>query len=140
MKTKNKIIAMIIFLLVIITVITILFINSHQSIIGEWVVASYNIDGKTATVDEVGNLYGTNYSDGNKLFSAVFNSDNTFHITFSKYYNNETDIREGTYEVKGNNIVIAGENAFTIKGDKLIPNCFVNHFDNVEVILEKIQK
>lgn len=144
--TEKKNLKLIIGIVVVIciAIVTVLMFmgGGSKSVEGVWIVDSYTLDNKDATADDVGAYYGTNYSEGNKLFSVEFTSDGKATLTIPIYDGSgNTEQKICDYEIKGNSVVLIAGNesvkAFKIKGDVLVAEKFINLYDNVEVFLKQ---
>ncbi len=74
--------------------------ENSSSVVGEWVIDSYNTANGNIKQENIGEYYGENYQNANAAFSAVFKSDGNMPV----YEGMESVSKEVSYEIKGNNI------------------------------------
>ena len=142
LENKSKLnIFLIIGIVAIIIIIAVAFIllKPSNSVVGEWVITSYLVDGKTVPADGIAEVYGEQYQTANSTFNVTFNNDGTAIILLPQYEGTEKISRECEYKVSGKWITLSanGESikAFEIDGDSLIVY-EISNFDG-NVILEK---
>lgn len=113
--------------------------GNSPSVIGEWVVDSYNTANGNIKQENIGEYYDENYQNANAGFSAVFKDNGTVILNMSVYEGIEPVSKEMSYEIKGSEIYLSAEGesikGFEIKGDKLIMYDIGNIMD--ETVLKK---
>ena len=141
-ENKSKLnIFLIIGIVAIIIIIAVAFIllKPSNSVVGEWVITSYLVDGETVPANEIAEIYGEQYQTANSAFSVTFNNDGTAIILLPTYEDAETVSRECKYKVSGKWITLSANGdsnkAFEIDGDNLIVYG-ISNFDG-NTILEK---
>ncbi len=129
-------------MIAVIIIVIILFLvtrNNSPSIVGEWVIDSYNTANGNIKQENIGEYYGENYQNANDEFSVVFKDNGTVILNMPVYEGMEPVSKEVSYEIKGSEIYLSakGENikAFEIKGDTLIMYDIGNIID--EAVLKK---
>lgn len=111
--------------IIVIEVIVFLVTRSNSSsIVGEWVIDSYNTANGNIKQENIGEYYGENYQNANAEFSAVFKNNGTVVLNMPIYEGMESVSKEIPYEIKGSEIYLSAEGesikGFEIKGDTLI--------------------
>lgn len=113
--------------------------GNSSSIVGEWVIDSYNTANGNIKQENIGEYYGENYQNANAEFSAVFKNNGTVILNMPVYEGMEPVSKEISYEIKGSEIYLSakGESikGFEIKGDTLIMYDIGNIMD--EAVLKK---
>ena len=113
--------------------------NNSSSIVGEWVIDSYNMANGNIKQENIGEYYGENYQNANAEFSAIFKDDGKVILNMPVYEGMEQVSKEVSYQIKGSKIYLSaeGENkkGFEIKGDTLIMYDIGNIMD--EAVLKK---
>lgn len=129
-------------MITVIMIVIILFLvtrGNSSSIVGEWVIDSYNTANGNIKQENIGEYYGKNYQNANAEFSAVFDDNGTVILNMPVYEGMEPVSKEISYEIKGSEIYLSadGENVkgFDIKGDTLIMYDIGNIMD--EAVLKK---
>lgn len=138
MNKKFITIGGIIVVIIIITLFLILRVNS-SSVVGEWVIDSYNTANGNIKQENIGEYYGENYQNANAAFSAVFKSDGKVILNMPVYEGMEPVSKEVFYEIKGNDIFLSTEGesikGFEIKDDALMMYDIGNIID--EAVLKR---
>lgn len=123
----NKRIIAISSMIAVIVIVIILFLvtrGNSSSIVGEWVIDSYNTANGNIKQENIGEYYGENYQNANAEFSAVFKNNGTVVLNMPIYEGMESVSKEIPYEIKGSEIYLSAEGesikGFEIKGDTLI--------------------
>ena len=113
--------------------------GNSSSVVGEWVIDSYNTANGNIKQENIGEYYGENYQNANAEFSAVFNDNGTVILNMPVYEGMEPVSKEISYEIKGSEIYLSAEGesikGFEIKGDTLIMYDIGNIMD--EAVLKK---
>ncbi len=113
--------------------------GNSSSIVGEWVIDSYNTANGNIKQENIGEYYGENYQNANAEFSAVFKDNGTVILNMPVYEGMEPVSKEIPYEIKGRGIYLSAESesvkGFEIKGDTLIMYDIGNIMD--EAVLKK---
>jgi len=141
MQMNKKFIAIggIIAIIIIVIVLFLVSRDNSASVVGEWVIDSYNTENGNIKQESIGEYYGENYQNVNAEFSAVFKSDGKVILNMPVYEGMEPVSKELSYEIKGNDIFLSteGENikGFEIKGDTLVMYDIGNIMD--EAVLKK---
>lgn len=98
--------------------------GNSSSVVGEWVIDSYNTANGNIKQENIGEYYGENYQNANAEFSAVFKDNGTVILNMPVYEGMEPVSKEVPYEIKGSEIYLSAEGesikGFEIKGDTLI--------------------
>lgn len=98
--------------------------GNSSSVVGEWVIDSYNTANGNIKQEKIGEYYGKNYQNANAEFSAVFKDNGTVILNMPVYEGMEPVSKEIPYEIKGGEIYLSAEGesikGFEIKGDTLI--------------------
>lgn len=138
-KLNIKFVVGIIVAIVVIVAVAVILLKPSNSVVGEWVIISYLVDGEIVPADEIAEVYGEQYQTANSAFSVKFNSDGTANILLPIYEGTETVSRECEYKVSSKWITLSANGeiikAFEIDGDSLIVYG-ISNFDG-NVILEK---
>ena len=126
--------------IVVIGVIVFLVTRSNSSsVVGEWVIDSYNTANGNIKQENIGEYYGENYQNANAEFSAVFKDNGTVILNMPVYEGMEPVSKKIPYEIKGSEIYLSAEGdsikGFKIKGDTLIMYDIGNIMD--EAVLKK---
>lgn len=126
--------------IIIIGVIVVLVTRGNSSsVVGEWVIDSYNTANGNIKQENIGEYYGENYQNANAEFSAVFKDNGTVILNMPVYEGMEPVSKEISYEIKGSEIYLSAEGesikGFEIKGDTLIMYDIGNIMD--EAVLKK---
>ena len=112
--------------------------GNSSSVVGEWVIDSYNTANGNIKQENIGEYYGENYQNANE-FSAVFKDNGTVILNMPVYEGMEPVSKEISYEIKGSEIYLSAEGesikGFEIKGDTLIMYDIGNIMD--EAVLKK---
>lgn len=115
--------------------------SNSSSVVGEWVIDSYNTANGNIKQENIGEYYGENYQNANAVFSAVFKDNGTVILNMPVYEGMEPVSKEIPYEIKGSEIYLSAEGesikGFEIKGDTLIMYDIGNIMD--EAVLKKKQ-
>lgn len=132
-------------IVVVIIIVIILFIlfmvtrSNSSSVLGEWVIDSYNTANGNIKQENIGEYYGENYQNANAEFSAIFKDNGMVILNMPVYEGMEPLSREVSYEIKGSEIYLSAEGesikGFDIKGDTLIMYDIGNIMD--EAVLKK---
>ena len=129
-------------MIAVIVIVIILFLvtrGNSSSIVGEWVIDSYNTANGNIKQENIGEYYGENYQHANVKFSAVFKDNGTVILNMPVYEGREPVSKEMPYEIKGSEIYLSAEGesvkGFEIKGDTLIMYDIGNIMD--EAVLKK---
>lgn len=129
-------------LIAVIIIVVIVFLatrSNSSSIVGEWVIDSYNTANGNIKQENIGEYYGENYQNANAEFSAVFKDNGTVILNMPVYEGMEPVSKEIPYEIKGSEIYLSAEGesvkGFEIKGDTLIMYDIGNIMD--EAVLKK---
>ena len=113
--------------------------GNSSSVVGEWVIDSYNTANGNIKQENIGEYYGENYQNANAEFSAVFDDNGTVILNMPVYEGMEPVSKEIPYEIKGIEIYLSAEGesikGFEIKGDTLIMYDIGNIMD--EAVLKK---
>lgn len=113
--------------------------GNSSSVVGEWVIDSYNTANGNIKQENIGEYYGENYQNANAEFSAVFKDNGTVILNMPVYEGMEPVSKEIPYEIKGSEIYLSAEGesikGFEIKGDTLIMYDIGNIMD--EAVLKK---
>lgn len=113
--------------------------GNSSSVVGEWVIESYNTANGNIKQENIGEYYGENYQNANAEFSAVFKDNGTVILNMPVYEGMEPVSKEIPYEIKGSEIYLSAEGesikGFEIKGDTLIMYDIGNIMD--EAVLKK---
>lgn len=113
--------------------------GNSSSVVGEWVIDSYNTANGNIKQENIGEYYGENYQNANAGFSAVFKDNGTVILNMPVYEGMEPVSKEIPYEIKGSEIYLSAEGesikGFEIKGDILIMYDIGNIMD--EAVLKK---
>lgn len=113
--------------------------GNSSSVVGEWVIDSYNTANGNIKQEDIGEYYGENYQNANSEFSAVFKDNGTVILNMPVYEGMEPVSKEIPYEIKGSEIYLSAEGesikGFEIKGDTLIMYDIGNIMD--EAVLKK---
>lgn len=113
--------------------------GNSSSVVGEWVIDSYNTANGNIKQENIGEYYGENYQNANAEFSAVFKDNGTVILNMPVYEGMEPVSKEIPYEIKGSEIYLSAEGesikGFEIKGDTLIMYDIGNIMD--ETVLKK---
>jgi len=113
--------------------------GNSSSVVGEWVIDSYNTANGNIKQENIGEYYGENYQNANAEFSAVFDDNGTVILNMPVYEGMEPVSKEIPYEIKGSEIYLSAEGesikGFEIKGDTLIMHDIGNIMD--EAVLKK---
>ena len=113
--------------------------GNSSSVVGEWVIDSYNTANGNIKQENIGEYYGENYQNANAEFSAVFDDNGTVILNMPVYEGMEPVSKEISYEIKGSEIYLSAEGesikGFEIKGDTLIMYDIGNIMD--EAVLKK---
>lgn len=138
----NKRIIVIGSMIAVIVIVIILFLvtrGNSSSVVGEWVIDSYNTRNGNIKLENIGEYYGENYQNANAEFSAVFKDNGTVILNMPVYEGMEPVNKEIPYEIKGSEIYLSAEGesikGFEIKGDTLIMYDIGNIMD--EAVLKK---
>ncbi len=98
--------------------------GNSSSVVGEWVIDSYNTANGNIKQENIGEYYGENYQNANAEFSAMFKDNGTVILNMPVYEGMEAVSKEIPYEIKGSEIYLSAEGesikGFEIKGDTLI--------------------
>lgn len=138
---NKKIIAVssIIGIIVIVVIVFLVTRGNSSSVVGEWVIDSYNTANGNIKQENIGEYYGENYQNANAEFSAVFDDNGTVILNMPVYEGMEPVSKEIPYEIKGSEIYLSAEGesikGFEIKGDTLIMYDIGNIMD--EAVLKK---
>lgn len=113
--------------------------GNSSSVVGEWVIDSYNTANGNIKQENIGEYYGENYQNANAEFSAVFMDNGMVILHMPVYEGMEPVSKEIPYEIKGSEIYLSAEGGsikgFEIKGDTLIMFDIGNIMD--EAVLKK---
>ena len=113
--------------------------SNSSSVVGEWVIDSYNTANRNIKQENIGEYYGENYQNANAEFSAVFKDNGTVILNMPVYEGMEPVSKEIPYEIKGSEIYLSAEGesikGFEIKGDTLIMYDIGNIMD--EAVLKR---
>lgn len=113
--------------------------GNSSSVVGEWVIDSYNTANGNIKQENIGEYYGENYQNANSEFSAVFKDNGMVILNMPVYEGMEPVSKEIPYEIKGSEIYLSAEGesikGFEIKGDTLIMYDIGNIMD--EAVLKK---
>jgi hypothetical protein len=113
--------------------------GNSSSVVGEWVIDSYNTGNGNIKQENIGEYYGENYQNANAEFSAVFKDNGTVILNMPVYEGMEPVSKELSYEIKGSEIYLSAEGesikGFEIKGDTLIMYDIGNIMD--EAVLKR---
>lgn len=113
--------------------------GNSSSVVGEWVIDSYNTANGNIKQENIGEYYGENYQNANAEFSAVFKDNGTVILNMPVYEGMEPVSKEVPYEIKGSEIYLFAEGesikGFEVKGDTLIMYDIGNIID--EAVLKK---
>lgn len=113
--------------------------GNSSSVVGEWVIDSYNTANGNIKQENIGEYYGENYQNANAGFSAVFKDNGTVILNMPVYEGMEPVSKEIPYEIKSSEIYLSAEGesikGFEIKGDTLIMYDIGNIMD--EAVLKK---
>lgn len=113
--------------------------GNSSSVVGEWVIDSYNTANGNIKQESIGEYYGENYQNANAEFSAVFKDNGMVILNMPVYEGMEPVSKEIPYEIKGSEIYLSVEGesikGFEIKGDTLIMFDIGNIMD--EAVLKK---
>lgn len=113
--------------------------GNSSSVVGEWVIDSYNTANGNIKQENIGEYYGENYQNANAEFSAVFKDNGTVILNMPVYEGMEPVSKEIPYEIKGSEIYLSAEGesikGFEVKGDTLIMYDIGNIMD--EAVLKK---
>ncbi len=136
---KNIAVCSIIGIVVIGVIIFLVTRSNSSSVVGEWVIDSYNTANGNIKQENIGEYYGENYQNTNAEFSAVFKDNGTVILNMPVYEGMEPVSKEIPYEIKGSEIYLSAEGesirGFEIKGDTLIMYDIGNIMD--EAVLKK---
>lgn len=138
---NKKIIAIgsIIGIIVIGVIVFLITRGNSSSVVGEWVIDSYNTANGNIKQENIGEYYGENYQNANAEFSAVFKDNGMVILNMPVYEGMEPVSKEIPYEIKGSEIYLSAEGetikGFEIKGDTLIMYDIGNIMD--EAVLKK---
>lgn len=136
---KNIAVCSIIGIIVIGVIIFLVTRSNSSSVVGEWVIDSYNTANGNIKQENIGEYYGENYQNANAEFSAVFKDNGTVILNMPVYEGMEPVSKEISYEIKGSEIYLSAEGesikGFEIKGDTLIMYDIGNIMD--EAVLKK---
>lgn len=125
--------------IVIVIIVLLLTRSNSSSVVGEWVIESYNTANGNIKQENIGEYYGENYQNANAEFSAVFDDNGTVILNMPVYEGMEPVSKEIPYEIKGSEIYLSAEGesikGFEIKGDTLIMYDIGNIMD--EAVLKK---
>lgn len=126
-------------IIVIVVIVLLLTRGNSSSVIGEWVIESYNTANGNIKQENIGEYYGENYQNANAEFSAMFKDNGTVILNMPVYEGMEPVSKEISYEIKGSEIYLSAEGesikGFEIKGDTLIMYDIGNIMD--EAVLKK---
>lgn len=113
--------------------------GNSSSVVGEWVIDSYNTANGNIKQENIGEYYGENYQNANAEFSAVFKDNGMVILNMPVYEGKEPVSKEILYEIKGSEIYLSAEGesikGFEIKGDTLIMYDIGNIMD--EAVLKR---
>lgn len=136
---KNIAVCSIIGIIVIGVIIFLVTRSNSSSVVGEWVIDSYNTANGNIKQENIGEYYGENYQNANSEFSAVFKDNGMVILNMPVYEGMEPVSKEIPYEIKGSEIYLSAEGesikGFEIKGDTLIMYDIGNIMD--EAVLKK---
>lgn len=136
---KNIAVCSIIGIVVIGVIIFLVTRSNSSSVVGEWVIDSYNTANGNIKQENIGEYYGENYQNANAEFSAMFKDNGTVILNMPVYEGMEPVSKEISYEIKGSEIYLSAEGesikGFEIKGDTLIMYDIGNIMD--EAVLKK---
>lgn len=138
---NKKIIAVgsIIGIIVIGVIVFLIARGNSSSVVGEWVIDSYNTANGNIKQENIGEYYGENYQNANAEFSAVFKDNGMVILNMPVYEGMEPVSKEIPYNIKGSEIYLSAEGeiikGFEIKGDTLIMYDIGNIMD--EAVLKK---
>lgn len=139
MNKKIITVGSIIGILVIGVIVFLVTRSNSSSVVGEWVIDSYNTANGNIKQENIGEYYGENYQNANAEFSVVFKDNETVILNMSVYEGMEPVSKEISYEIKGSEIYLSAEGesikGFEIKGDTLIMYDIGNIMD--EAVLKK---
>lgn len=139
MNKKFIAIGSMIAVIVIVVIVLLLTRSNSSSVVGEWVIESYNTANGNIKQENIGEYYGENYQNANAEFSAVFKDNGTVILNMPVYEGMEPVSKEMPYEIKGSEIYLSAEGesvkGFEIKGDTLIMYDIGNIMD--EAVLKK---
>lgn len=126
----------------VIAVVLILFFatrGNSASVVGEWVIDSYNTANGNIKQENIGEYYGENYQNANAAFSAIFKDNGTVILNMPVYEGMEPVSMEVSYKIIGSEIYLSAEGertkGFKIQGDTLIMYDIGNIMD--EAVLKK---
>lgn len=77
---KNIAVCSIIGIIVIGVIIFLVTRSNSSSVVGEWVIDSYNTANGNIKQENIGEYYGENYQNANAEFSAVFKDNTTLQL------------------------------------------------------------
>ena len=136
---KNIVVCSIIGIVVIGVIIFLVTRSNSSSVVGEWVIESYNTANGNIKQENIGEYYGENYQNANAEFSAVFDDNGTVILNMPVYEGMKPVSKEIPYEIKGSEIYLSAEGerikGFEIKGDTLIMYDIGNIMD--EAVLKR---
>lgn len=138
---NKKIIAVgsIIGIIVIGVIVFLIARGNSSSVVGEWVIDSYNTVNGNIKQENIGEYYGENYQNANAEFSVVFKDNGMVILNMPVYEGMEPVSKEIPYNIKGSEIYLSAEGeiikGFEIKGDTLIMYDIGNIMD--EAVLKK---
>lgn len=139
MNKKIITVGSIIGIIVIVVIVLLLTRSNSSSVVGEWVIDSYNTANGNIKQENIGEYYGENYQNANAEFSAVFKDNGIVILNMPVYEGMEPVSKEIPYNVKGSEIYLSAEGesikGFEIKGDTLIMYDIGNIMD--EAVLKK---
>lgn len=125
--------------IVIVVIVFLVTRGNSSSVVGEWVIESYNTANGNIKQENIGEYYGENYQNANAEFSAVFKDDGTVILNMPVYEGMEPVNKEIPYDIKGSEIYLSAEGesikGFEIKGDTLIMYDIGNIMD--EAVLKR---
>ena len=78
--------------------------GNSSSVVGEWVIDSYNTANGNIKQENIGEYYGENYQNANAEFSAVFKDNGTVILNMPVYEGMEPVSKEVPYEINGSEI------------------------------------
>lgn len=136
---KNIAVCSIIGIIIIGAIVFLVTRGNSSSVVGEWVIDSYNTANGNIKQENIGEYYGENYQNAKAGFSAVFKDNGTVILNMPVYEGMEPVNKEIPYEIKGSEIYLSAEGesikGFEIKGDTLIMYDIGNIMD--EAVLKK---
>lgn len=139
MNKKSIAIGSMIAVAVVVIIVLLVIRSNSSSVVGEWVIESYNTANGNIKQENIGEHYGENYQNANAEFSAVFKDNGTVILNMPVYEGREPVSKEIPYEIKGSEIYLSAEGesikGFEIKGDTLIMYDIGNIMD--EAVLKK---